>query len=386
MNTRSLQLEHLACMFKNFLIGILIFLGSKGALASNITNIFGHCDVTEYARTGVPLHDRDLKVNFTILLSGEKWQIFATNANNLKEWETLTFDGVDTFGLMPYEGHIVAQRNCDLYGSVNSGNGYRVSTASYVGIVYPWLAFVFRPPVGNDTMTLPWAPASWVSAYGYRWLINYSGDNAFIEGFKIIRDKSLDLDEKGEFARLTAYPNTAKEFSDQLTGMALRNKIPNGFTNSTLEVREWANYSNLKIPKLAEIRRYKFLNGNSELAFEAKISLRTVTVDPGEISVPGLSGPAYVRDTRYAAKRDGRFFPYAEYTNSNTWKPANDPDLLAQADAFLKNGPKMGDYGVGALLGVNFATRRLVIWTTLILLQAALLFLIFRTVKRKNNK
>jgi hypothetical protein len=358
-------------MKRTLFASILVLAGAFDSAASASTiRITGHCDELPYS-SGEPETNQLLHAIFTAALGENSWQICVTNSGNLKEWEVWTYDGTNTYGLMPYEGHFESSRNAPLYGIVSPGSSYHTFIISYVGTVYPWLVFGLRPRDVYDDMPLAWDPPSWLAAYGYRWSAEPSVDGRFLKSFKIVRDSSLDLDEKGEYARLTKYPATVEDFISQRKGLEARRRVPNGFVKAAGTVQEWVDVGGQTIPKITTINRSRWTHDGKALPhYKATVTVDKATMAPGESNPPLLADTAYVHDYRYARKDQTRLFAYAEYIGKGDWKPSNDPELLTQARSYMQHGPKMGDYGFWTrFLNAKPETRRALVWTLLILVQ-----------------
>jgi hypothetical protein len=320
---------------------------------------------------GEPDTNNLLRVVFTAVLSADAWQLFATNAASAASWEALTFDGTNLYAVMPYAGHFGDSRGTALYGAVSPGNEYHAFVVSEIATFYPWLVFGLRPRDIRDDMPLPWDPPSWLAANSYPRSGEPSPDSRFVRGFQIVRDTSLDANERSEYARLSEYPSSIQEYADQAVGLKGRLRVPDGFVKAAGEVEEWMDFNHWRIPKTAIIRRNRWSRAGKAIPYyEVRIVVEAASAASAPIRVPPLDEAAYVEDHRYQRRDEARLFPYANYVGTGDWKPANDPELLAQAESYMRHGPRMGDYGIWTrILNAKPETRRALVWTAAVVTQ-----------------
>ena len=211
-----------------------------------------------------------------------------------------------------------------------------------------------------------------INDYGWRWKdISTSPDGRFLQGYSIVRDSSLDLDDKSEFLRPTyVYPRTIDDFEDEMRALADRKSIPDGWVSRTYLCKQWYRTNGLIIPANAEFTANVYSGGKTFLLASAVIKADKISVADGNagMAAPPLAEEAYVRDYRYTRRNQSRMFPYAEYMVSGAWKSDSDPKLLAEANYQLNHGPKFGDYGLIAKLSSSDNRGRLIfIWLSLLL-------------------
>jgi hypothetical protein len=341
-----------------------------------------------------------LNVSFVATLGKNTWRICATNQAN--EWETLTYDGTNTYLLTSFKGRVDPRPNTNFwapksgaisFGTVNAGNRYSAPGTSYVEMFFPWIVYGLPPRDVSSGMPLPWGNYD-VSLrdYGWRWNVTPSADERFIEAFKVVRDTSLDLVYKDEFLRPTfRYPGTMQEFDMAQRTLEWRKASPNGNVEAVYTVNEWYKTNNLAVPASVEFEGYIIYAGSTNTFRwnDTVLKLDQISIDEDTIKVPALVGATYVRDFRYTRRSESRIFPFAAYTQSGAWKSGNDPELLAQRDDYLKHGPKYGDYGLPSdLLKLGQENRLVLAWALLALVQvvAIAMITIFILTKTKNKQ
>jgi hypothetical protein len=384
------------CRFVMFLAAVLC--AQLHAYGAQVVEIRGHYVLTNYAK-GQSLANRNQQIDFVVALGENAWTICATNRQNA-EWEVLTFDGTNTYYLMPFKSHFdlskadrssfgTPKSDTILFGTVNAGAHYNMPSMSYVEMFCPWMVYCLPPQDVSSNMPLPWSNyARILGAYGWRWNVTPSVDGRFIEAFKVVRDSSFDLNDQNELLRPTfEYPRTLEDFKRQQTALVFRKAIPDGSEEAVYTCKEWYKTNNLAIPAAVEFRRNMY-TGKSNSTIQAVLILEAdqIILKEDTIKVPALTEAAYVRDYRYTQRNESRMYPFAEYAQSGDWKLGNDQELLAQRDNYLKHGPKYKHYIFDALQFPG-KTRLVLVWLLLLIMQVVAIAILVRTkIKTKKNQ
>ena len=398
---------------KIFGIVTFLILAIQLSHSEQVINVQGHYAETNYNLAGKPsiipvgvgsVADGGednmagfLNVSFVVTLGKNTWRICATNQAN--EWETLTYDGTNTYLLTSFKGRVDPRPNKSFWapksgaislGTVTAGNRYSAPGISYVEMFFPWIVYCLPPRDVSSDMTLPWGNYDIsLRDYGWRWNVTPSADGRFIESFKVIRDTSLDLGYKDEFLRPTLrYPGTTEEFDKVQRTLEWRKASPNGSVEAVYTVNEWYKTNNLAVPASVEFEGYIYAGPTNTFRWnDTVLKLDQISIDEDTIKVPALAGATYVRDFRYRHRNESRIYPFAAYTQSGAWKSENDPELLAQRDDYLKHGPKYGDYGLPSdLLKLEQGNRLVLTWVLLALAQVVAITTIFFLTKTKNKQ
>lgn len=371
-----------------FRFSILLCLMQSSILGSQVLEIAGHYDVVNYI-AGKPSKEQSFSTDFVVRRSETSWDISVTNTDNPQSWEKLVYDGTNSYSLMPYEGHYESDLTVKFFGSVTPSSRYNMTAFSDVDIFIPWIVFALSPSFVTPEMPRPWGYIyKSLAGYGYRWSVIPSEDGRFLAGFKIVRDKSLDLDEKSEFLRPNfAYPQTPEELQRQRMYLESRMGVPNGFLEATYAVDKWLETNGWTIPQESKFVRNAYGGGGVSYPAETiKIKVNQVTVRSGTIMPPALSDKTFVRDFRYTRRENDRMYRYAEYVQSGTWRAENDPSLVTEQQNYLKHGPKFGHYGFWTTWLVSQKnTKLIIVWALFVISQAVAITLLIRH-KLKPNK
>jgi hypothetical protein len=369
----------------SLLCWLLLSLNSWAIPSDQVVQIQGHYD--ENRRGDI------LNVNFSVNLTQNTCEIFATNAHDSGVWESVIYDGTNTYLLAPSKGHTIRSHygETPLCGLVCPGRQYYMMNVSLVRTYFPWIVYCMRPQDIISDTTIP-PSVNWrsgIGCYGWRWKdITTSPDGSFLQGFSIVRDKALDLDDDSELLRPKyEYPPTRDEFEDQMMYLRDRKNTPDGWLAKTYTCSNWYETNGLTIPASAEMKAYAYNSGSPFL-----ISVQTLLVDKISLSdaivaflPPMLAKKTYVRDYRYTRRNERRMFRYADYVGADSWKGDNDPELTAAANNYLKYGPKMGDYGFLSMFYNSVHRWRLIAtWLVMLLVTSVpLIMLIRKSLKQK---
>src|SRR5208282_820805 len=147
-------------------------------------------------------------------------------------------------------------KEASLCGLVCPGRQYYMVDDSFLRTDIPWIIYCLRPQdIVSDKMISP--SAAWrivIGSYGWRWKdIAASPDGRFLQSFSIVRDASLDLDDKSEFLRPTfEYPVSRDSYEDAMMSLKFRKRTPDGWVAKTYVCTNWYITNGLAIPASAE--------------------------------------------------------------------------------------------------------------------------------------
>jgi len=367
-------------------------LASLETSSAQVVRITGKYSIVNYAG-GKPVETQS--VDYAVTLGANSWGITATNRQE-QEWESLSYDGTNTYLLMPLKRHFdfslidsntfaTPPRESVFFGTINAGPRYNMPVISYVELWFPWMVYCLSPHDVSPDMPLLWKTHTMtLGAYGFRWNIVPSSDGNRIQSIAVVKDKSLDMADKGEFLRPAYdYPRTREWFASQVRSLTSRRGIPNGFVEATYTCGEWYDTSGMVLPKAAEFIQFVYWGERSFPIEALTLKADEAVVINGAVQPPLLTGPTYVRDYRYASRTEDRIYPYAHYSvTSGAWRSSDDAELLAQREDYLHNGPKFGGFGFNT--GVGFKGRRAFVWALLAFSQVLGITILVRT-KLKNN-
>jgi hypothetical protein len=314
------------------------------------------------------------------------WRILATNENNAKEWGMLRSDGTSLYALGTEEGNgfwVGANAGTPI-GGAYPGQFYMPHDQDSVHLFFPWMVFHLTAPVirvfeKNGVLEMPpsWGSRSSLIDYGYQWNIPGWTNNRIIQQIDVVRDSALDLPTPAEeLGRPNVdYPFTEDSRTHVLEALRVRKEVSNGFIRATYRCGEVLETNGWQIPATAE---FALFWPNPQDSRGPGMRLFTLTLQVNQINPRQNGGIAeenratktLVCDYRFQATNARTKFNYATCTLNagDSFSPANDPALRAQADDWLKNGPgyKWGQSNRGAaclgILGVVVIFGLLVRW------------------------
>jgi hypothetical protein len=342
-------------------LGLALLLVHSPLYAGQAIEIHG-----EYSRSvfDLPKHvyKEPVRESFVVTLDGTAWSIAVTNSVDPTMWDVVAFDGTNTITVSPtneVKWLQLPNRDGLEFISISSSKIYDNLVDSKVFIYIPWMVYGLSPSniTSNKTglvdIPLPWkVPRYYPTAYGYKWIIEPTPDNRFISTCSIVRDTSLDC--TNELDELLRYgfdcPTNLSRFRDKLAIIGMRKEIQDGFVDTTYACTEYTNIEGTTVPKEATMMRYVHMNDGSAGNYcKINLSGSNFIVRQKVVSLlPARAGPVYVQDYRYKKMRDRRVFPYANYIlePSDTWKSADEPDLMKKADDYLNTGRQFDDFGL----------------------------------------
>ena len=302
-----------------FSVSLLLFTCQQ-IFAEQIIEIYGEYNASAYnPRTHQPyIDDRHVHVAFVAIISGNTWKICATNLDN-KTTGQLWYNGENTYTLNTVS--YGEPRSNAVVATVSPSPFYLAGAADYLDISVPWLTYGLSPNTiilskkGVLDIPLPWlTPRYRPEAYGYKWIITPTSDGWFLDKCVVVRDVSLDLDEKEEFLRPElVYPDTLENLNRYKLILGLRKAIPDGFIEARYECTEWYRTNNISIPLRSEFKY--FMNPHYSFpCFEGSLAATKVIVrNERENILPEVSKPTQVIDFRYRKANSTRIFRGALY-------------------------------------------------------------------------
>jgi hypothetical protein len=341
---------------------------------------------------------------FAVTLSGTAWSIAATNSIDATKWDVVVFDGTNTTTFSPTKEVKWLQlpdREGLEFVSISSSKIYDNLVDSVLMIYIPWMVYGVCPAnitpnkAGLVDIPLPWkVPRYYLTAYGYKWIIEPTPDNRFISTCNVVRDSSLDCPNELDECLRYGFdcPTNLSRFRDKCGIIKYRKEIQDGFVDATYSCTEFTNVEGTTIPKEATMMRYVHRNdGSSGNYIKASLSGSSFIIRQNLVSLlPTRTGPVYVQDYRYKKERERRIFPYANYIlePSDTWKSADDPALIKKRDDYLKTGRQFDDFGfVAKWYTLSPALKSVVrcIFLAVLLMPVCIMF--WKTaIQRKQNK
>jgi len=329
-------------------------------------------------RTGAPYTNQESHSSFTVIFSGDTWIIRATNLFDKRWREEIVWDGTNIYTAEPQAGNYyfdIPPTGTNLV-TIRRSQFFEIGRDDPLGIAALWMAYGLSPPtvstnkMGLREIPLPWEyPRNHPNAYGYNWIMTTSPDGRFLEDCKMVRDRTLDQNDKEESLRSEVdYPVGTMERNHFKTGLSIKKTIPAGFVVARYHCAAWTQTNGMAIPAASKLIIYYYgltnaAKSSSLFAYPIKIAEIKVTSVKVHDAVERVLQPAAaatcVEDYRYRRLSKTRIFRYAEYSLNagEFWKSGDDPVLLAQAEYGLKQGPRIDALGV--------APRNVVTWVLL---------------------
>ena len=300
---------------------------------------------------GTEYHQYRESVVFKVLRAADQWQIFATNLFRPRYWAILNWDGSNTCVLRPpyVPADEKQEPTNELWGTVYSGCPWGLDTDDPTHTSFIRLTYCFAPgEIVPDRQGRRVAPTHVARRdntlrYGYRWEYTPSPDGRFVDFLRIVRDRSLDVPVREELLRREFDPpQTLEEFNTFKEYLAIRRTIADGFVKEEFKCQQRLATNGWHLPLRAEFIRYSWPYAGK---VARKVTLHTTNVATG---IPRLDSPprptlpTRVRDYRYRRFENDRLFLRATYMlqPGEPWRGPNDPELLAQAEEYIRNGPR----------------------------------------------
>jgi len=307
-------------------------------------------------RTYNPVNNQEYRneresVVFNVLLAADRWRICATNLTRPRYWAILAWDGTNTYVVR--QQYIPAEEGREptneLWGTVYSTPLWQIESDEPTYTAFIWLTYCFRPSyIPADVQGRRVAPV-YVShrsnplRYGYRWEYIPSPDGRFVDLLRIIRDRSLDLPEHQELLRPDFDPpqtlQAYKEFKEYLE---IRRTIPDGYVEEEFACHERLVTNGWHLPVRAEATGHIF-SWPGKTWRQVTLQTTSIATHLTDVNVRlSVTRPTLVRDYRYRRFENDRLFLRATYVlqPGEPWRGPNDPELLAQAEAYIRKGPR----------------------------------------------
>jgi hypothetical protein len=282
--------------------------------------------------------------HFVALTATNGWRITTANDQNTNDWGLLQSDGTNLYLLASYGGGY----NSKVFGCSFPGQFYTPEIQDSVHLFMPWLSFYFTPEliVGKTNILRPWGNALFAhSGFGFKWILTFFPNTQTIREIQEVRDKSLDLATSQDELRCTManYPFNMSDRETVVQALEGARQLTNGYNVASFEYGEILPTNNLIIPTATGFVNYwPAKDGVSRVQQQASLKVDNI-VFLESTNIPQIVTPAetLVSDYRYQMANSRTKFNYATYTLSagDTFKPGDDPVLLAQARHWLKYGP-----------------------------------------------
>ena len=368
--------------------------------AAQIIEIHGTYSATRYnPRTGEiyqPPQDGGIsrEAEFVAILSEKQVRISVTNRMDSTWWAKFVFDGTNSYTMTSYDSHAFLTNslkpNISAYAAVSPSSYLISAVEDKLGLTVPWLTYGLWPSLvtsnqsGIVEIPLPWlASRQDLFAFGYRWNITPSADGRFVDHLAAIRDQSLDLSDDEELLRPEIrYPTGNLGLRNWLLQkVRIRREIPTGFPGGRYACTKWYQTNGISIPLESDFKYY-WKGYPDKPCYEAILKATEIILydAPQENLLEKSSMPTLVQDYRYRQVQMPRIYEWAEYTNKpgDSFKPTNDPALLARTELYFKKGPRYDYYGP------NY--RRVVAITLLVTLLVPLPIMLLWRLKKRNKQ
>ncbi len=335
---------------------LAVFAHTSYNMTADAITLQGEYTVVEYQGQNAKGQEI-LQADFSAHVKANSWSISATNRQNLAKWLQLAYDGTNTVALMPYEGHfaVPAPQKSKHFATISPTWQYFTTVTDELYMFVPWVAFGLSPnnlkAINTELLHLP-APWKYsrknVSAYGYEWRVGAPPNSRFVTKVEVVRNALLDLPFEKELLRPDLiYPATISDYDRQRDLWAFRKAIPSGFVDATYECLQWRTLNGTAIPASAIFRHFKLAkDGKPYLRFSVTLTVTGASLEEivGDL-LPALTEATYTRDSRYTRRNEARIYRHATYVQPpGKWRAGDDPKLIAEAEEYLKSGPRFGVY------------------------------------------
>lgn len=333
--------------------------------------IQGEIDSAHYNPiTGHIFTNNYVSAAFSAFISDYTWDLRITNQIDNTRWARLAWDGTNTYLFQPNGGNFYSHKppvDNSVLVTISPSPIFHSLDQDDIGLAPLWLTYGFLPIAATtDAAGVIALPLSWrgsrssSQAYGYQWKIGKWVGGRFIDEIDVVRDQALDLAPKDELLRNEMdYPETLVSFNVRNQAIQYRREIPDGFREATYRCKNWYKTNELLIPFGAEFKWYlppAPRAKNDKPTYIANLTANNILIrdDVAGFAEMGTAEKwRIVHDYRYKTANENRIFKYAQYElqAGERFRAANDPNLQAQAEAWLIHGKKFGDFSNrGAIL------------------------------------
>jgi len=374
---------------------LIAILPLHGMAAEQTIEVRGIVHAANYnTHTGQVDSDTDARSTFVAIISGSAWKVSVTNSERpgVLWWAERFYDGTNTYVLKPASGGFwrknPPQNDLRLATVSPSPNAITLDGdplgSGLVSITYGLSPQSLKPNQGGFIeIPLPWTSTrNNPDAFGFKLLLPTSEDTRFLREFRVYAESALNLSQKQELLRWELdYPETIAEYTAYQQALLNRMASPS-YMRARYECTEWFDTNGLTVPKISRLEVFHPQPSNNPARIFS-LEAKEVFVRKGvERIVPEVTSNTKFFDYRYKRANTERIFKYAEYTLSpgDSLKAANDPQLLAVAEDWLRNGRKYTNF---AETGKRWAT-----WLVLAVLVIPALAMLLRRVaaNQKTNK
>lgn len=373
-----------ACFAHYMLFSMFALVFEQNSFGESAIQVSGTYQGQIYIRKTGSYTNSDLRVGFVAFISKDARRICATNLDDPASWGEVACDGTNTYTRVPYGNHFATsspQSNA-IFSTISPSPLYSPCFSDLVRIYIPWLTFGFNPSkmVSNSEgvfdIPLPWyIPRVSLAAYGYKWMIRPSDDQSFLASCEVVRDPSLDLDYESELHRFEFdNPLSLEDLARCRDMIGVRKFVPKNFVDTRYSCTKWFSTNGVSVPSASKTELFRAGQKTSDPMFVVNLTVSSVVLidDPADGLVPKSDVANYVWDYRYRKTNTTHKFQFAKYTlgPGESWKPADDPAILAEANNFLESGRKFGYFSVrDYLFGTQRRTKITLAWLLLIVIQ-----------------
>lgn len=339
-------------VFSRLTFFMLLFFDLCSGATAETVRVEGVIERCHYnPEKGYEYTDAYKAITFQVLLCQNPWQLSGTNVSEPWLWLVMGWDGTNTYvlfpssldrglpppGPSPRRGMVYASPLYLLYYSMN-----------YNLPLYPaWIAYCLRPetlpPGPQGRRIAPPIVSGRGGVISSRWDLTFANDQPFVEHLYFVRDHSLDQPVSSELLQdHFEPPDDLASYNSYLQGLMYRRGIANGFVSAEFHCTERFLTNGWNLAIRCEAARYTHtLPGKPDqrlFLIATNIQRSASCFDP----IPRPTQPTEVWDYRYRRLERKRLFLYAVYTlqPGEAWRGAQDPELLAQVERFIRHGPR----------------------------------------------
>lgn len=301
--------------------------------------------------TGTEYKESYRLIHFNVVFSDPYWQVHGTNLHRPDHWLSVCHDGTNSYAFYPsvLEDETLREGSISSRAMIYTGSWWllRYILNERMQIYPAWIAYCLRPnsltPDKQGRIVTPPLHGGRDGLPVNRTEVVAAKDPRFIDVLRGIRDRSLDLPPK-EWMLLPHYntPRSLQEYNWFLEDVELVRGTPNGFVSSEFVCMERQEFRGWSLPVRCLMDHYlssvpgKLWRRVTVLATNVQWSAERF--DP----VPRPTQPLEVADYRYRRFERKRLFLHATYTlqPGQPWPSDRDPELLAQAEHYIRHGPR----------------------------------------------
>lgn len=350
----------------------------RESLAVEVLTLHGNLTVRRVFSSGrQPTVEKECLFTFRGSADGA-WSLESTNSVSRIVWSKAYFDGISLYFLQPSaggagtNGTILADTNLVL-ASISQGPLILLPHDDYCEVSSLWLTFCSAAAykaLGLHDYTSTWPIPMWHArvsprAWGFRWrfgsLLSSDYFFHFFQTLRVVRDTSLDLRSFEQDLRRpeVIYPRDSRSRELARGGRDSLQAYTNVSMGLTMAVEESNMISGMSYPRTARVRLYGGGPKNRPYLEILIVTANASVTDSAAIAVSPTAVRTGVTDYRYGRKNDKRQYVAATYSlrPGQSWRPTNDPKLLARAESYMARGPTLDSYRINV--------RHYIVWCAL---------------------